>query len=307
MPLSFPVAPSLSASFAYTLQELRADGQQAQIDKDERERLTAVTGSACNGYNENTIEDISSLQLPLASMAGTFIIAFFIQMFAIILSIAEYTSGRPVQCWFHAYDHITDQLTGAKNRTKTGHCAAYMRFLDSHNIPKGTFWPCYIVLTLTQQLHYYSSEKAAQGKGLPKGMLQCKGMEVKDEHTDTILDKLVYVLAVALPDSDIFGDEGSNTLELACKSEEAREHLKHTIVKLSEERDQSALSQYDFKKEMTCRFGSLPIEKEDQDQRAAQVMQQQAGNPPQVLRSLRLARILTYADVCGWGGLCLGG
>jgi len=276
VPLSFPVAPALFQSFAYTLQQMKADGQQAQIDKDERERLTIVTGSACTEVKST--EDTSSLQLPLASMAGTFIIALIIQLFAIILSIAEYSSGRPVQDWFQAYSHITDKMIGDKNM-KFG-CPGYMRIVDSTDIAKvfAIFSPCYIVVSRNQQLQYYKSEKDAHGNSLPKRTMSCEGMEIKAESTVTIPKSgrpVHYVLTVELPDSDMFGVGGSSQLECACESEKEREILKEMIVKMNEERDSSALSQYDFQKEMKKRFGPLPNEKQDQDQQAAQVIQQQ--------------------------------
>ena len=276
VPLSFPVAPALFQSFAYTLQQMKADGQQAQIFKNERERLTTVTGSAC--IEQKSTDDTSSLQLPLASMAGTFIFALFIQFVAIILSIAEYSSGRPVQDWFQAYDHITDTMMGDKHM-KFG-CPGYMRIVDSKDIAKvfAIFSPGYIVISCTQQLQYYKSEKDAHGKSLPKRTMSCKGMEIKAESTVTIPKSgrpVHYVLTVELPDADMFGVGGSRQLECACESEEEREKLKEMIVKMSEERDSSVLSQYDFQKEMKKRFGPLPNKKQDQDQQAAQVIQQQ--------------------------------
>jgi len=102
VPLSFPVAPQLFTSFTYTLQVLRSIGEQATIIKAERDRVEFVTRSACSATDVTTV---ASLQLPLSSMAGTFIIALFFQMVALILSIAEFTIGRPVQDWCRTYDH----------------------------------------------------------------------------------------------------------------------------------------------------------------------------------------------------------
>ena len=102
VPLSFPVAPQLFTSFTYTLQVLKSIGEQATIIKAERDRVEFVTRSACSSAD---VTAVPSLQLPLSSMAGTFIIALFFQMVALILSMAEFIIGRPVQDWFRTYDH----------------------------------------------------------------------------------------------------------------------------------------------------------------------------------------------------------
>lgn len=105
VPLSMPVSDELQASFSYTYRKLQAEGEFNRMLKEEEARVAGKLGSACGLHSRDGDE---SLQLPLSSLAGTFIIAIFIQFVALLLSAIEYKSGKTLQEMLGLYNHVLD-------------------------------------------------------------------------------------------------------------------------------------------------------------------------------------------------------
>ena len=110
MPLSLPISKSLYPSFSYTLQMMKTEGVQAKFFKGETERLENAKTSACfgDGEVEGSEED---LQLSVAEVVGTFIIAVLIQSFALSMILIEYYTGKPIQACVGLYVRLWDGWT----------------------------------------------------------------------------------------------------------------------------------------------------------------------------------------------------
>ena len=65
-----------------------------RVVQEEANRVEAKIASACGDVSSD-----ESLSMPLSSMAGTFIIAVFVQLIALGLGGFEYVTGRTVQDW----------------------------------------------------------------------------------------------------------------------------------------------------------------------------------------------------------------
>jgi len=101
IPVSIPVAKMLSKSFSYTFQQMQESGEVIAIKNAEAKRLEGKLATGCDA----SVNQAVSSQLTLSSMQGTFYIAMFVQVIALILGLCEFCTQRTIQDWLGLYSH----------------------------------------------------------------------------------------------------------------------------------------------------------------------------------------------------------